>query len=260
VHIVSPTSSATCGTVNNTASATTSNGDSGRAAASVRVDCPVVDLAITKTDDPDPVFVRERLTYTLVAKNNGPDPATNVVVTDSLPSDVTLMSVATATGTCAGTRVVTCELGTLPAGASVTIVIVVTPTATGKITNTAVVAGRETESDTSNNTASAETLVKGRVVPAVCYALTVKPISLTVGHRTIVKVLVRVGRKAAAGVPVSLKGAGINRQARTNGQGIARLTVKPRKAGIVQIRVPNRKSCATQQIGVAGIFKPRFTG
>jgi uncharacterized repeat protein (TIGR01451 family) len=261
VHIVSPTSPATCGNVDNTASASSSNGGTVHASSRVTVACPVVDLAITKVDDPDPVLVGDRLTYTIGVRNNGPDTATNVVVTDSLPSDVTFVSASTAQGSCLGAQqVITCQLGTMPAGSSATITVIVEPTATGTITNTAVVSGRETESDTSNNTASADTRVKGRVTPPVCYTLSVRPISLTVGRRTVVRVLVRARGKAAAGVPVALKGAGMDRRARTNSHGVARLTVKPRKAGLIQVRVPNRRSCSTQQIGVAGVFKPRFTG
>jgi uncharacterized repeat protein (TIGR01451 family) len=261
VHLVSPTTEATCGTVENTASADSSNGGSARASSLVKVTCPVIDLAITKIDDPDPVYLGDKLTYTLGVRNNGPDTATSVVVTDSLPSDVSFVSATTDHGTCNGDRLVTCQLGTLAAGAATTITVVVRPTATGKITNTAVVAGHETESDLANNNASADTLVRGRPTPPVCYTLIVRPLSLTVGHRTLVKVIVRAGGKTAAGVPVSFRGAGLNKLGRTDRHGVARFLVKPRKAGLIRVRVPNRRSCTTQEIGVAGVYKPpHFTG
>jgi uncharacterized repeat protein (TIGR01451 family) len=260
VHLVSPTSTATCGKVDNSASAASSNGGSANASSSVTVACPVIDLAITKTDNPDPVLLGDQLSYTLGVRNNGPDTATNVVVTDSLPSDVTFVSVSTPQGTCSGGQVVSCRLGTMPAGASLSIAVVVRPTATGTITNTAVVAGTETESNTANNTATADTLVNGRPTPSVCYALSVRPSALTVGHRTLVTVLVRARGKGIARVRVTLKGAGIDRHARTNARGAARLMVKARKHGLIQVRVPYRRVCETQQIGVAGAFEPRFTG
>ena len=261
VHLVSPTGEATCGNVDNSATADSANGSAVQAAASVKVGCPIVDLAITKVDDPDPLFVNDTLTYTLGVRNNGPDTATAVVVTDSLPADVAFVSATPSQGTCSGDRVLTCQLGTLAAGATASITVVVHPTATGTITNTAVVAGHETESDLSNNTASADTRVRGRLTPPVCYSLSVRPRLLTVGHRTVVRIGVRAGSKVAVHVPVSLRGAGIARTARTDRRGIARLVLVPRKVGLIRVRVPNRRSCSSPQIGVAGVFKPpHFTG
>jgi hypothetical protein len=182
-------------------------------------------------------------------------------VTDSLPSDVVYVSATPSRGSCTGDRVISCQLGTLAAGDTATIVVVVRPTATGTITNTAIVVGHETESDTSNNSASADTLVRGRLTPPTCFTVSVRPRVLTVGHRAVVRVIVRARGRAVAGIRVSLRGAGIARTARTNGHGVARLTVKPAKVGIVRIRVPHRRSCTTQEIGVAGVLKPpSFTG
>jgi uncharacterized repeat protein (TIGR01451 family) len=50
------------------------------------------DLAIFKTDDPDPVIPGEFLTYTLEVVNNGPNEAENVVVTDTLPPEVSFVT------------------------------------------------------------------------------------------------------------------------------------------------------------------------
>jgi len=41
------------------------------------------DLALTKTDSPDPVAVGETLTYQLTVSNNGPDGATGLKVTNT---------------------------------------------------------------------------------------------------------------------------------------------------------------------------------
>jgi len=49
------------------------------------------DLSLTKTDAPDPVGVGNNLTYTLTAANAGPSDAQAVVVTDTLPANVTSM-------------------------------------------------------------------------------------------------------------------------------------------------------------------------
>src|SRR6185503_17155322 len=60
-------------------------------------------------------------------------------------------------GSCSGTTTITCGLGTLNGGATVTVTIVVTPPA-GTITNTATATLNETDNP-ANNTATAETLV-----------------------------------------------------------------------------------------------------
>ncbi len=59
------------------------------------------DLSITKSDSPDPVTEGSQLTYTIEVRNDGPDPATNVVVTDDLSSsDFDLVSTTPSQGNC----------------------------------------------------------------------------------------------------------------------------------------------------------------
>jgi uncharacterized repeat protein (TIGR01451 family) len=106
-------------------------------------------LEISKADSPDPVTVGDNLTYTITVTNLGPDAATNVVVTDTLPSGVTFVSASPGCVHSAG--VVTCNLGNIPAGDSVTITIVVTVTAPGTISNTATVTSDTLDPNTANN-------------------------------------------------------------------------------------------------------------
>jgi len=222
---------------------------------------PEIDLAITKTDSPDPVSVGALLTYTLTVTNTKGDTANNVVVTDSLPSAVTFVSVSSTKGTCSGTNPITCNVGSVAFNELVSIMIVVRPSNPGTITNTAIVTGREHEHDPSNNTASATTLVQGAFVPpSVCYALTVTPRTLTVGRSTIVLVRVREAGKAVKGVRVVITGRGVSKRASTNIGGVARFVIKGRSPGILQIRVPSHATCRTQRIGVLGVFTPPVTG
>jgi uncharacterized repeat protein (TIGR01451 family) len=107
------------------------------------------DLEISKADSPDPVTVGDNLTYTITVTNRGPDPATNVVVTDTLPSGVTFVSASPGCVHAAG--VVTCNLGNIPTGGSVAITIVVTVTAPGTISNTATVTSDTLDPNTANN-------------------------------------------------------------------------------------------------------------
>jgi uncharacterized repeat protein (TIGR01451 family) len=222
---------------------------------------PEIDLAITKADSPDPVSVGGLLTYTLTVTNTKGDTASNVVVTDSLPSAVAFVSVSTTKGTCSGTNPVICNIGTVAFNELVSIMIVVRPSNPGTISNTAVVTGREHEHDPSNNTATATTVVQGAFVPpSVCYALTVTPRTLTVGRRTIVSVLVREAGKPVKGVRVVITGRGLSKRATTNASGKARFVIVGRSPGILQIRVPSHATCRTQRIGVLGVFTPPVTG
>jgi uncharacterized repeat protein (TIGR01451 family) len=118
------------------------------------------DLAITKADSPDPVRVREPLTYTLAVTNNGPSPTTGVIVTDTLPGGVTFGSASASQGSCSQTAgTVTCPLGNLANGASATVTITVTPTATGTLTNTASVDGNEDDPNGANDSDTESTAV-----------------------------------------------------------------------------------------------------
>ena len=50
--------------------------------------CNPVDLVISKSDSPDPVTAGEQLNYTVRVRNDGSEQATNVVVSDELPTGV----------------------------------------------------------------------------------------------------------------------------------------------------------------------------
>jgi uncharacterized repeat protein (TIGR01451 family) len=83
---------------------------------------PVADLSITKVDSPDPVVAGALLTYTVTVSNAGPDDAFDVVVTDNLPAELTLISTAGCAEDANG--VPTCSLGQIAAGGSAEYTIV----------------------------------------------------------------------------------------------------------------------------------------
>ena len=119
-----------------------------------------VDLSLTKTASPNPGQVGVSLTYRIIATNNGPATATNVTITDTLPAGVTFVSATTTQGNCNGSGVVNCSLGSLAVGASAIVTIVVTPSASGQITNSATVSANESDFDSTNNTASTTTVIQ----------------------------------------------------------------------------------------------------
>jgi hypothetical protein len=160
--------------------------------------------------------------------------------------------------------VINCALGTMPAGSTVTITLVVTALQSGVLTNTVTVVGKEPEQNTANNTATATTLVPAPVVrrprAAVCDQVTITPKSLRVGKRATIVVRVTASGSPVKGRKVVVKGAGILKSARTNARGFVRIRVIPRRAGIVTITVPQKLTCGGKRIGVVGAFEHRFTG
>jgi uncharacterized repeat protein (TIGR01451 family) len=117
------------------------------------------DMAIVKTASPNSsVAEGDPLTYTLTVTNNGPASATDVTVTDPLPSAVTYLSATTTAGTCSeagGT--VTCLLGTMPStgtASTATVTILTMAAAMGTATNTASVVADQTDPNPGNNSST----------------------------------------------------------------------------------------------------------
>lgn len=99
------------------------------------------DLQVTKIDNVDPVELNEdnpvgQIEYTMVVSNLGPAVANNVTLVDTLPATVTYVSHSTTAGTCAhAAGVLTCSLGTIVAGGSVTVKMVVSTEQLGSVTD-----------------------------------------------------------------------------------------------------------------------------
>jgi len=121
---------------------------------------PTADVFVIKSDSPDPVQVNSILTYVLFASNAGPDPATDVVITDTLPDGVDFISAIPNQGSCgiAG-RIVTCNIGDLDVGAFTEVRIEVKPRVTGTILNVAQIEANEHDPKSSNNTSPQTTTV-----------------------------------------------------------------------------------------------------
>ena len=121
------------------------------------------DLRITKSDTPDPVFAGQSLRYDIVVTNDGPAAAFNVTVVDTLPAAVAYQ---TSTAACYASRpgadLQPGQPGDRRLG-SFSIQVLVLPTAATagpvSITNSAVVSSDQQDPDSSDNTATASTVV-----------------------------------------------------------------------------------------------------
>jgi uncharacterized repeat protein (TIGR01451 family)/uncharacterized repeat protein (TIGR02543 family) len=137
---------------------------------------PIADLALTQTDSPDPATTATNITYKIIITNNGPGTASNVTLSDPLPTGVNLVSAQSTQGKCIDVGLVRCSIGNLRANASVTVTIVVTPLREGSLTNTATVNSNVSDPNPNNNSATATTSVVSTCGNLVA---SVKPASVT---------------------------------------------------------------------------------
>ncbi len=124
---------------------------------------PTADLAIAMSA-PATSAVDQNVTYAITVRNNGPDAATGVVVSDVLPGGLQLVSASVGQIACASGAAVTCPIGALGVGASVPVTIVATTTEPGVHTNSASVSGAQADPAAANNSAAATTRVPVPVV------------------------------------------------------------------------------------------------
>lgn len=118
------------------------------------------DLRITKEDSGPVPACSNDICYKLSVSNDGFLDATNVVVTDTLPSNARLSGPLPSGCTISG-NIVTCNVGTVRACSTAPpIVICVRVTAPGNVTNTAEVRGDQPDPDFRNNRASVTTPVR----------------------------------------------------------------------------------------------------
>jgi uncharacterized repeat protein (TIGR01451 family) len=233
------------------------------------------------------------IAYTVVVTNNGPNQAHNVVVSDPAPGGVTFLTITKqpdAPASCTlSAAVLNCTLGDMGPGVVQTIGLSARVTQAGTYTNCATVVGDGGDTNSANNTGCAETVVTAPAVQPVTPPFTppvtpkpkpkpkVKPTPKPAanlcrvlkvntkmvkanGHKHGIIAKVTRSRNPVKGVKVRFTGAGVNKAARTNTKGVARITVKTNKAGIIRVHIVNKKACNTARIGVVGVFQPPVTG
>ncbi len=100
-------------------------------------------------------------TFTVTVANAGPSAATNVALTAALPSSGVLVSVTPSIGACSTGSALSCDLGGIASGGSVTVAFVIQQTTAGASTITVQALGSETDPTPANNTATSTVTVTG---------------------------------------------------------------------------------------------------
>jgi uncharacterized protein len=128
----------------------------------------IADLAITKTDAPDPVTAGTNLAYTITVTNNGPDSATTASWSDMLPAGTSFVSLPAVAGwSCttpavgaAGT--VSCSHPSFAVGSAVFTLTTAVDAAVASgtvLSNTATTTAATGDGNSANNSATATTTV-----------------------------------------------------------------------------------------------------
>jgi uncharacterized repeat protein (TIGR01451 family) len=260
-----------------TVSAHDENGHPLTASDDARVDITprLIDLVIVK-DASSPTPLNGIVNYSLKVTNKGPDTATDVQLADPAPAGITYLTANPSQGTCnLSAALVTCSLGSIAPGQTVTIAVTGRATVVGTLTNTATVTGSGgRETNPADNVDTAVTVVpaplrppvvnpKPQPKPEVCISLVVSPKMIKAdGKPDRVKATVSAGSKRMKGAKVGISGAGLAKTARTNARGVAVLVINPRKPGIITVTVveSHQSTCGPKRIGVVGVFLPPLTG
>jgi uncharacterized repeat protein (TIGR01451 family) len=235
---------------------------------------PSVDIQVKKTG----LTVNQDITWTVVVKNNGPDTANAVKVTEPIPSGLAIISgPSLSQGTWNATAGIW-DVGQLLNGQSATFTVVTSAGAAGGTFTNAVIAtaGNET-GPKDNNVASASATVpaasftpptppkkkpprKPAVKQEICAIVAIGQKSVSAGKASDVKVMVTRGGKPLAGAVVRFNGAGVNKTGTTGANGIALVSITAPKSGIITVSIVGKKTCSAQRLGVVGSFLPPVTG
>ena len=204
---------------------------------------PVADVSVTKSVSPATVSVGDRANATIVVMNHGPDPATDVVVTELPVPGATAISATASQGSCASGA---CQLGTIAPGAQATITAVAQLNIVGDAVDTVAVRAAEHDPDPENNVASALVRVNsfGPPTTLICTTLRVSPRTMTVGKKVALAAhVLAADGTSIAGVSVHAHGVGVNMVRRSDKHGVARFAVTATHAGILTFRGSGHATC-----------------
>lgn len=128
------------------------NPDNNQATENTPIDTSA-DLSVTKSGSPTPALPGQYLTYTLTVRNAGPGAAVDAVLADAVPPQLTGAEYSVDNGATWTTWTGSLSLGTLPPDSVRTVLIrgIVSSTASGMISNTAIVSSGTPDPNPDNN-------------------------------------------------------------------------------------------------------------
>jgi uncharacterized repeat protein (TIGR01451 family) len=136
------------------------------------------DLELTQSAINTTITRGSSLSLTLSVKNNGPDTASSVTLSNPLPDNFAAISFTPSQGSCSGT---TCNLGDLTSGSSATVTLSAIPAlALSTYSNTASVSSSITDPVTGNNTSSLTFTMTGDIPPVTVSLGSSNPAAKTV--------------------------------------------------------------------------------
>ena len=140
----------------------------------VKITLKTVDMVIQKTSFNKDLYDAEEFSYEIIVENRGEYDATNVVISDLLPSNLIYVSSETYPSSSIiqsfpanSNQTVTWEIPFFPTGGSITIEMVVLANQEGNIVNTAVVSSTEKDENPEDNSASDQNKVSPLFIPNV---------------------------------------------------------------------------------------------
>ena len=158
VIVTAPFSGLMTNTVSSTSTTSdpdaSNNNGSSSGAKVISTILQIADVRTTKTGAAS-VYETSNLTYTITVTNLGPNTATNVIVSDLLPTNVTFVS-ATSGGTNGNGTVWWPTLTNWPSGSTTNFTVIITAPSTGRsLTNIVSSTATSTDPDASNNNGTA---------------------------------------------------------------------------------------------------------
>ncbi|MBV8518741.1 MAG: DUF11 domain-containing protein [Acidobacteria bacterium] len=198
------------------------------------------DLGITTTGSPNPANNGDTVTYTSTLTNAGPDAASNVVYTLTLPANTGFGSVTPPAGFLCTTPavgasgVITCTATTFPNGGTGTFIITATVTGTsGTITAPATITTDTYDPNASNNTTSTNTTIAAPTSADLSVTKTTNASTVAAGSQVTYTIGVHnAGPDAASNVVMT--------------------DVLPASLHFVSITQPSGFSCTTPAVGASG--------
>ncbi len=130
---------------------------------------PTGDPRIDKSADPSSGFPGDKITFTIVVRNDSPIPATNIEVNDSVPGEFEIQGATTSQGTIeVNGQHIHAVIGTLPPGGSATIrisTVIRADAAPGQVDNVAILSTDTPGDNPGNNTSTTTVTIQGPGVP-----------------------------------------------------------------------------------------------